>query len=181
MDIRIKSVIESATTKQLRDARLIATPDDEVAWKLFLETTITAAYSMFGADMPCEVATNVAWADILRTGTGPTFTLRKTAPRPNPSRTHPFALSARITKPGATTVNMYIPLPDTPAVMFGAGAGAAAGAGGTAATARVCKACGATGTPMKRCTGCNACWYCSKECQVEDWRAHRPVCKATVT
>jgi hypothetical protein len=28
-----------------------------------------------------------------------------------------------------------------------------------------------------RCSGCKACYYCSRECQLGAWRLHKPVCK----
>jgi hypothetical protein len=28
-----------------------------------------------------------------------------------------------------------------------------------------------------RCSGCKACYYCSRECQLAVWRLHKPVCK----
>jgi hypothetical protein len=28
-----------------------------------------------------------------------------------------------------------------------------------------------------RCSGCRACYYCSRECQLAAWRLHKPVCK----
>jgi hypothetical protein len=33
------------------------------------------------------------------------------------------------------------------------------------------------GTSTK-CAGCRTACYCSKECQVEDWKPHKPACKA---
>jgi hypothetical protein len=28
-----------------------------------------------------------------------------------------------------------------------------------------------------RCSGCKACYYCSRDCQLAAWRQHKPVCK----
>ncbi|KAK6981521.1 SET domain-containing protein [Favolaschia claudopus] len=30
---------------------------------------------------------------------------------------------------------------------------------------------------LKACSGCSTVRYCSKECQTEDWKVHKPVCK----
>jgi len=35
--------------------------------------------------------------------------------------------------------------------------------------------CSKAGT--KRCTSCSQAFYCSKECQKEDWKNHKPICK----
>lgn len=31
--------------------------------------------------------------------------------------------------------------------------------------------------PKFTCSGCNLCRYCSRECQLSDWEAHKPACK----
>ena len=30
--------------------------------------------------------------------------------------------------------------------------------------------------PIKRCGGCQQVYYCSKQCQVKDWKFHKPIC-----
>lgn len=35
----------------------------------------------------------------------------------------------------------------------------------------------ADGERMARCTQCKAMAYCSRECQLDDWKAHKPLCK----
>jgi zinc finger MYND domain-containing protein 10 len=37
-----------------------------------------------------------------------------------------------------------------------------------------CDKCGEAG--MKRCSRCKHAWYCSRECQVEAWPTHQPIC-----
>lgn len=37
-----------------------------------------------------------------------------------------------------------------------------------------CSACGKEAT--KRCSKCRMEWYCSRECQVKDWKKHKPLC-----
>jgi len=41
---------------------------------------------------------------------------------------------------------------------------------------KVCGGCGSRAS--KRCTGCYLAWYCSGDCQREDWRNHQEGCKA---
>jgi len=38
-----------------------------------------------------------------------------------------------------------------------------------------CATCGLVGKPDK-CSGCGKVYYCSKECQKENWKAHKPDC-----
>ncbi|XP_038047660.1 uncharacterized protein LOC119721773 [Patiria miniata] len=42
---------------------------------------------------------------------------------------------------------------------------------------RQCGNCGKTATNMKECASCSNAWYCSKECQLTDWKSHKPSCK----
>lgn len=39
----------------------------------------------------------------------------------------------------------------------------------------VCASCGA-GKGLKKCTGCNLVYYCSRKCQVKDWMKHATLC-----
>jgi hypothetical protein len=41
-----------------------------------------------------------------------------------------------------------------------------------------CGAVGAVGARLKRCAACGIALYCSKACQVADWKAHRKACRA---
>jgi len=41
-----------------------------------------------------------------------------------------------------------------------------------------CEHCKRQRTKLHMCSGCRAVWYCSPECQKQDWKDHRPVCKA---
>lgn len=38
-----------------------------------------------------------------------------------------------------------------------------------------CAACGEPAT--QRCSKCKSEWYCSRECQLKSWKAHKEVCK----
>lgn len=38
-----------------------------------------------------------------------------------------------------------------------------------------CAVCGREAT--KRCSKCRVEWYCSRDCQVSDWKRHKPICK----
>lgn len=40
----------------------------------------------------------------------------------------------------------------------------------------ICRSCLSEGSKL-RCTGCSNTFYCSKECQKEDWRRHKNVCE----
>ena len=39
-----------------------------------------------------------------------------------------------------------------------------------------CASCGVKNPVMKRCTRCQAVFYCSRECQVKHWKAHKFWC-----
>lgn len=41
----------------------------------------------------------------------------------------------------------------------------------------VCKSCKKMGKDLKICTGCRLAWYCSSECQKNDWKVHKPYCQ----
>ena len=41
----------------------------------------------------------------------------------------------------------------------------------------MCEKCGKSATTTKRCRGCKLVRYCSEECQLGDWRAHKADCK----
>lgn len=46
--------------------------------------------------------------------------------------------------------------------------------------AKVCNACykmGGKGVKLMKCKGCGLVRYCSVECQKEDWKAHKEICK----
>lgn len=38
-----------------------------------------------------------------------------------------------------------------------------------------CASCGEPAT--QRCSKCKSVWYCSRECQLKDWKAHKEMCK----
>jgi hypothetical protein len=38
-----------------------------------------------------------------------------------------------------------------------------------------CAVCGREA--MKRCSKCRVEWYCSRDCQVKDWKRHKPICQ----
>jgi len=40
----------------------------------------------------------------------------------------------------------------------------------------VCKKAGTSGWPLKRCAGCSAAFYCSKEHQKSNWKQHKRIC-----
>ncbi|EIW57990.1 ankyrin, partial [Trametes versicolor FP-101664 SS1] len=40
-----------------------------------------------------------------------------------------------------------------------------------------CATCARADGPLKFCAKCHATWYCSKECQKEDWKNHKPTCQ----
>ena len=39
-----------------------------------------------------------------------------------------------------------------------------------------CRACGKKGSPLSACSRCKMAQYCSKECQVQDWKKHKKDC-----
>ena len=39
-----------------------------------------------------------------------------------------------------------------------------------------CASCGVKNQVMKRCTKCKAVVYCTRECQVKHWQAHKFLC-----
>ncbi|KAJ7045842.1 hypothetical protein C8F04DRAFT_940002 [Mycena alexandri] len=39
-----------------------------------------------------------------------------------------------------------------------------------------CSVCGKTGDNISRCSGCKSRNYCSKSCQISDWKAHKGTC-----
>ncbi|GMI00942.1 hypothetical protein TrLO_g12173 [Triparma laevis f. longispina] len=43
---------------------------------------------------------------------------------------------------------------------------------------RKCEACEKEGA--KKCSRCKVVWYCSKDCQVKDWKIHKKICKQTL-
>ncbi|CBZ54088.1 putative zinc finger MYND domain-containing protein [Neospora caninum Liverpool] len=43
-------------------------------------------------------------------------------------------------------------------------------------TSRRCRTCGRHAD--QRCAKCKVEWYCSRECQISDWRSHKEVCRA---
>lgn len=48
----------------------------------------------------------------------------------------------------------------------------------TSIQARGCASCGAQVPKLMQCAGCKIVGYCSKPCQVADWRSHKGFCKA---
>ncbi|KAI9304504.1 hypothetical protein BJ944DRAFT_181582 [Cunninghamella echinulata] len=53
------------------------------------------------------------------------------------------------------------------------------------ASPKNCSSCGAThlkdqaGKPLLCCGGCKAIWYCSRDCQISDFKSHKATCKKT--
>ena len=41
-----------------------------------------------------------------------------------------------------------------------------------------CEACGMASPELKRCSACHRAGYCSRQCQVQHWPAHKAACKA---
>ena len=37
-----------------------------------------------------------------------------------------------------------------------------------------CEECGALAT--QRCSKCKMAWYCSRDCQLRQWKKHKPIC-----
>ena len=37
-----------------------------------------------------------------------------------------------------------------------------------------CEECGAMAT--QRCSKCKMAWYCSRDCQLRQWKKHKPIC-----
>ncbi len=40
----------------------------------------------------------------------------------------------------------------------------------------MCNQCGKIKEKMEWCTGCRRVWYCDKECQLQHWATHKPLC-----
>jgi tetratricopeptide (TPR) repeat protein len=40
----------------------------------------------------------------------------------------------------------------------------------------MCNQCGKVKEKMEWCTGCRRVWYCDKECQLQHWATHKPLC-----
>jgi tetratricopeptide (TPR) repeat protein len=40
----------------------------------------------------------------------------------------------------------------------------------------MCNKCGKIKEKMEWCTGCRRVWYCDKECQLQHWATHKPLC-----
>ena len=38
-----------------------------------------------------------------------------------------------------------------------------------------CEECGDPAT--QRCSKCKSAWYCSRDCQLRQWKKHKPICK----
>jgi len=51
------------------------------------------------------------------------------------------------------------------------------GEGSQRSKVRVCENCGKEGEKLKKCSACKLVWYCSEECQLGDWKAHKVECK----
>ncbi|EIW57994.1 ankyrin [Trametes versicolor FP-101664 SS1] len=39
-----------------------------------------------------------------------------------------------------------------------------------------CATCAKSGVPLKFCASCHATWYCSRQCQRNDWKKHKHIC-----
>mmetsp|Transcript_4478 Transcript_4478/g.8260 ORF Transcript_4478/g.8260 Transcript_4478/m.8260 type:complete len:145 (+) Transcript_4478:138-572(+) len=46
----------------------------------------------------------------------------------------------------------------------------------SSSTKKTCQACGKDAS--KKCSRCSTVWYCSPECQRQDWKSHKPVCNS---
>ena len=40
----------------------------------------------------------------------------------------------------------------------------------------ICEYCQVSDQPLKFCSGCNAIYYCSRQCQLSDWKVHKEEC-----
>ena len=49
----------------------------------------------------------------------------------------------------------------------------------TTVNPRSCQMCKLT-EGLKICVGCKNVWYCCKECQKADWKAHKPICQLLI-
>lgn len=62
----------------------------------------------------------------------------------------------------------------------GGGGGAVEAAMGHGGDGAACAACGKGGVALKTCSRCHAVKYCSRECQLKDYRAgHKRVCASS--
>jgi hypothetical protein len=52
----------------------------------------------------------------------------------------------------------------------------APGPGPAVDTSMTCACCGATDLKLMLCTRCRDVSYCSRDCQAQDWKAHKAVC-----
>lgn len=52
------------------------------------------------------------------------------------------------------------------------------GAAGQATDTKRCTECGTVKGKLLRCSGCKQLWYCSRECQLANWPAHKAACRA---
>ncbi|KAL4435486.1 hypothetical protein ABPG77_006248 [Micractinium sp. CCAP 211/92] len=52
------------------------------------------------------------------------------------------------------------------------------GPAGQATYTKRCTECGTVKGKLLRCSGCKQLWYCSRECQLANWPAHKAACRA---